>query len=180
MTVLMAKKGTGRPRGRYIRGNVDERIAITTLGSETAAIAVFDDSVKERSLISSLVVSVAMRDYTPAAGVGPIMVGISHSDYTAAEIEAFIEQSGSWNEGDKVAQEVAKRQIRMLGQFETAGLDATQEAALNDGMKFKTKLNWILNAGQTLNLWAYNSGSAAVSTTVPDIEMEGHANLWAL
>ncbi len=181
---LMARKAKGsyrrRMRGRYIKGNVNELLAIGALASEDVVLAAFDETVNERSYIGSIRATYAMRDYTVEAGVGPIMVGVSHGDYTAAEIEEWIENSGSWNEGDLVqSKEVGKRLIRKVGTFDTRAMAATEESVLNDGKPIYTKLGWILNQGVTLNLWAYNHGSAAVSTTVPDINCEGHVNLWA-
>ncbi len=165
--------------GRYIRGNVNELLAIGALASEDAVLALFDEAVNERTFVSTIVATYSMRDLTVEAGVGPIMVGVAHGDYTAAEIEEWIENTGSWNEGDLVQQrEVGNRLIRKVGTFDTRAMSATQETVLNDGKPIRTKLGWILNQGQTLALWAYNQGSAPVSTTTPDINCEGHANLW--
>ncbi len=105
------------------------------------------------------------------------MVGIAHSDYSDAEIQAVIDQTLSWNEGDKVGQEVAKRLVRRIGQFGQPG-DSLAPVVLNDGKEIKTKLNWILLQGQTLKLWAYNLGTGAVATTTPIVTAQGHANLW--
>ncbi len=174
----MAKNRKARRKmGRYIRGNVDEETGLGTLAARTLISQDFDEAVSERTLISSLVAAYTLSDLTVATNVGPIMVGIAHSDYLAAEIEAFIEATDSWAEPDLVAQEVAKRKIRVIGIFD-AGDPALSGHALNDGKPIKTKLNWILGTGQTLQLWAYNLGSAAVGTSVPEVHCQGHANLW--
>ncbi len=167
--------------GKYIRGNVDELQALGTLGPLVVISSAFDEQVVDRTLCSSLVATWSLADMTQKLNVGPIMVGIAHSDYTSAEIEAFIENTGSWNEGDKVqSKEVGRRQIRVIGTFPSpsepgAGLGV---ATLNEGRPIKTKLNWILVEGRTLRVWAYNLGSAALDTTDPKVRVQGHANLW--
>ncbi len=162
--------------GRYIRGTIDEDHGYTALASKDVALTVFDETVNERTLVSSIVATYSNKGLTPEAGVGPIMVGICHSDYTAAEVEAFIETTGSWDEGDLVQQEVAARKIRRIGVFEEDS--ALETETLNDGKPIKTKLNWILNQGQTLSLWTYNMGTAPVSTTAPVANAQGHVNLF--
>ncbi len=178
--IAMAKGRKRRSMGRYIRGNVDESLTLTTLQPRDVASIDFDETVNERTLVSSLVAAYSLDDLTEGAGIGPIMVGVAHNDYTTAEVEEFIENTGSWDEGDLVSQEVGKRKIRVIGIFETAASVATGlgAATLNDGKAIKTKLNWILNQGQTLRLWAYNLGTAAVATTVPEISCQGHVNLF--
>ncbi len=163
--------------GKYIRGSVDETLAITTLAARTLVSSPFDESVNERTRVSAIVATYSMRGLTPAGDVGPIMVGIAHSDYTAPEIEEVIENTGSWNEGAKIEQERAKRLVRIIGVFDNPE-DALKATVLNDGRPIKTKLNWILLQSQSLKLWAYNLGESAVATTVPDIDCQGHVNLW--
>ncbi len=164
--------------GRYIRGNVDENLGLGTLGAGTAVSVSFDETVNERTLVSSLVASWSLSNWTPINDVGPIVVGVAHSDYTDAEIQAYLDNTGSWNEGDKIQQrEVGRRLIRRVGQFEIPD-DAQSAVVLNDGKPIKTKLNWILLQGQTLRYWAMNQGTAAIATTNPDVRLQGHANLW--
>ncbi len=163
--------------GKYLKGSVDEDLDLGTLATKDAILVAFDSTVNERTLVSSVVASYTMSNWTPIASAGPILVGIAHGDYTAAEIEAWVETTGSWNETDLVQQEVANRKIRKIGVFDTPA-SAAASAVLNDGRPVKTKLNWILTQGQTLSLWAYNLGTAAVATTDPRIHAEGHANLW--
>ncbi len=163
-----------RKMGKYIRGNVEESLPLTTLASRTLAQVAFDETVNERTLVSSLVAVWSIEDFTEGNDIGPIMVGIAHGDYSGAEIEAWIENTASWNEGDLVQREVANRKCRRVGVFDS---DRTGDV-LNNGRAIKTKLNWILNQGQTLRLWGYNLGLAAVATTVPNVSVDGHVNLW--
>ncbi len=149
-----------------------------TLAARTLVSAPISDTVQERTLVSSVVTAWAISDFTSAAGTGPFAVGVAHSDYTDAEIEAVLENTGSWDEGDLVQQEVAKRKVRRIGVINTPDGAATKSFVLNDGDPIKTKLNWILTQGQTLRIWVYNLGDAAIATTDPDITVSGHANLW--
>ncbi len=162
---------------KYLRGNVDETITLATLASKVVAGLNFDETVNERTWASSIRGTWSLDQLTPATDVGPIMVGVAHSDYSAAEIEAFIENAGSWNEGDQVAQEVGKRKIRIVGIHQIAD-SASDADVLNDGKAITTKLGWILLQGQTLKQWAYNLGDAPVATTVPNSRVNGYVNLW--
>ncbi len=179
----MAKNKFGRAKHTtrmtgYLKGNVDERLTFGGLAARTLIATAFDEVVIEKTLISSIKATYTMDKFTPVIDAGPIWVGIAHSDYTASEIEEVIENSGSWNQGDLVqSKEVAKRLVRKIGVFDTPA-DATQAYTLNDGIPIKTKLNWVLTTGKTLQIWVYNAGQAAVATTVPNVVALGHANLF--
>ncbi len=176
--LAMARRPKRRRRmGRYIRGNVDEELALTALATKDVVGSVFDETVNERTWVSSVKATWSMANFTPIANAGPIIVGVAHGDYTDAEIEEWLESTGQWNEGNLVAQEISKRKIRQVGSFETPD-DAADIVVLNDGKPINTKCGWILLQGQTLRLWAYNSGSANVATTAPAVTINGHANLW--
>ncbi len=174
--LVMARKPRRKFR-RYLRGTIDDQLAIGTLSTKDAAIAAMSGVVNERTYVSSVKATWALTDWTQTAADGPITVGVSHSDYTAAEIEEWIENSGGWNEGDLVAQEIAKRKIRLVGTFMTANSDLIGTALLADGRQITTKCGWILNQGQTLNVWAYNNGESAPATG-SIVRVNGHANLW--
>ncbi len=186
--VLMARKARGsyrarsRRRGRmsrYLKGNVNETLTLTTLAALTLVSVPMDETVNERTYVSSILATWIMTKFTPGADDGPIMVGLAHSDYSDTEIEEYIETVGSWNEGDVVqTREVAKRMIRKVGVFRWRATDVNDFAILGTGRPIKTKLGWILNQGQTLKIWAYNMGSSALATTAPVVFTEGHANLW--
>ncbi len=164
--------------GKYIRGNVDEQLSLGTLASNAAVNAQFDDVVFDRTLISSLVGSWSLANKTVSDGQGPLIFGVMHSDYSTAELEEWIETTSSWNEGDLVQREVAGRKIRQIGVFGEAEGASVGVIDFNNGRPVKTKLNWILLEGQTLDLWVYNTGGNALATTVPVVRVNGHANLW--
>ncbi len=179
--LIMAKRRRRRRRsmGRYIRGTVDEELDLGTLAARTAISAIFDNVVNERTLVSSLVATWSLADWTVATGDGPVLVGVAHSDYTSAEIEEYLEQTQSWNEGNMIAQEINTRKIRRVGQFESPiGGVAADSVVLNDGRAIKVKLNWIILQGQSLQVWAYNMGGSAFATTNPTLRVAGHANLF--
>ncbi len=174
----MARKRNQRSMGRYLKGNVDEELAATALAPKDVVGAVFDEVVNERTRITSIDATYSLANFTPIANAGPLIVGVAHSDYSDAEIEEWIESTGQWNEGDLVAsREIGKRLIRQIGAFATPD-DAADIVTLNDGKAIKTRLNWILLQGQTLRLWVYNSGSAAVATTAPSVTVNGKVNLF--
>ncbi len=162
--------------GKYIRGNIDENLQLGTLAGKTLISDTWDETVVERTLVSSIISTWALGGMV--AGQGPILFGVAHSDYSDAEIEAVIENAGSWNEGDKTSQEVSKRQVRIIGTFVGELDSGTVDTRFNDGVPVKTKLNWILTTGDTLKMWAYNLSGAALSTADPNVTANGHANLW--
>ncbi len=176
--IALAKRPKGRRRmGRYVRGTIDVTIDLGTLAAKTGILQALSN-VNERTLISSMINYWGLSDFTDAVGDGPIMVGYAHGDYSLTEVEEYLEQADSWNEGNKIAQEIGKRQIRRVGVFKSSVADSQGSAVLNDGKPIRTKLNWILNQGQTINVWAYNMGDSALATTDPDLVVSGHANLW--
>ncbi len=176
LIALAKRKGGGRRRRRYLKGNLHEGLALATLAGQTLVSDVWDETVVERTLISSIVATWTIKDLTGVAGDGPIVVGVAHSDYSDAEIEQVIENTGSWDEGDLVQQEVAKRKVRTIGIFSEFSGDVNT-FTLNDGLPIKTKLNWMLTTGDTLKMWAFNQGSGAL-TTGANMSCIGHANLW--
>jgi len=114
---------------------------------------------------------------TVGDNIGPIMCGIAHSDYSDAEIEAWIESSTkSWNRGALAEQEIDNRLIRRVGIF--TPIVSLGAEVLNDGKPIKTKLNWPLMSGQGLKVWAYNMGSSPLATTDPNFHVQGHVNLF--
>ncbi len=156
--------------GRYLKGRVDEEVPLGALATKTAVVASFDEVVDSRTRLSSIVAKWALEGLT--AGEGPIEVGVAHGDYTLAEIEEYLENTGSWNESDLISsREIAKRLIRSVG------ILSHREDVLNEGRVVKTKLNWLLNEGVTLDLWAYNI-STGILTTGGVVHCVGHANLW--
>ncbi len=174
---VMARKPTKRKFRRYLKGKVNMSFNLTALAAKDAVSQAIADTVSERTWVSSIKAVFSLSEFTPGNDIGPVLIGVAHSDYTAAEIEQWIENSGSWTEGNKVEQEIARRYIRQIGVFETPD-DAADSVSLNDGRMLRVKCGWILNSGQTCSIWAYNQGSSAIATTVPQLNIDGHCNLW--
>lgn len=154
----MAKHSKRRYTRKLIKGVVDEALTVGALAATTLVGGAYDDSVTERTFLISHEAVWFLREST--ALEGGLLVGIAHSDYSDAEVEAFIENTGSWDEGDLIGQEVGKRKIRIVGQF---GAFA-QDMSLNEGVPIKTICKFILNAGDSLRLWAYNLSGATLTT----------------
>ncbi len=93
------------------------------------------------------------------AGDGPLILGISHGDYTITQIKEFIEATGSIDLGDKQQQEKANRLIRIVGT-----VSSVSDSTLNDGRPIKTKLNWKMTQGKALSFFVYNDGAGALTT----------------
>ncbi len=175
----MPNKSVGnRGRRKYLKGILTEDMQLGTLASKALVAQISSDTVVESTWLSSVKCTWAISDLTPADGAGPIMVGVAHSDYSATEIEEFIENANSWNEGDLVAQEIAKRKIRIVGILVPEVAGAVGDGRLNDGKPITTKCGWILTTGNGVDIWAYNMGDVALGTTDPQVSVNGHANLW--
>ncbi len=178
LAVMAKAKGKRRKFRRYMRGAIDFALTLGTLGASTLISGTLGDAVTEKAWLSSIKCRWSLGNLTPSSGDGPIMVGVAHSDYTDAEMEEWIENTGSWEETDKIQQrEVGRRLIRMVGTFDVRTV-ATEVVVLNDGKFIHTKCGWSLGTGQTIKIWAYNVGTNALETTSPLVSAFGHANLW--
>lgn len=178
LAILMAKvrRRRGRSMAKYVKGQVEETLSLGTLAANTVVSDIFDETLIEAGIITSLVGTWDMDEWTETVGAGPIQVGLAHSDYTDAEILEWVTNTQSWDFADMIQQEVAKRRIRWVGTF--AVPTALAVSTLNDGLPIKTKLNWRMRTGQSLRLWAFNQGSAAIATTVPLVHLIGHVNIF--
>ncbi len=175
----MARRGRRRRRYRaYIAGKLDHKLQLGTLGAQVVVGSLIGSTVVDTTWVSSVKATYTMNDFTAATDDGPILVGWAHSDYTDAEIEAWIESTSSWDIGNKIAQEVSNRKCKQVGTFFRSPSSATEWIALNEGRMTTTKLGWMLSPSQTLRFWAYNTGSSALATTDPEVRVQGHANLW--
>ncbi len=177
--ILMAKKPSKRRRMTgYFAGNIDMDMPLGTLAAQTVLLQGVGDVVAEKTFVSSIHNTYTLQGMSPGDNIGPLMVGVAHSDYSTGEVEAWIELSTGWSQADLVSRETANRLIRKIGVFESP-LNSGVSSSLNDGRAIKTKLNWTLISGQSLNFFVYNLGTAALGTTDPDVHIEGKANLWA-
>ncbi len=112
------------------------------------------------------------------AGETPIQLYLAHSDYSSAEIEEYVELSGLLGPNNLVEKETSKRLIRELGGFHN--LEVTGETVIiGDGKPLKTRLNWLVADGFTINLFSYNNTGGQL-TTGGVVRVIGHINgFWA-
>ncbi len=158
----VAKNRKPRYKG-YRKLPVTANIALGTLGSEALIGQLNGETFNEERRILSAELTWAIEDL--ASADGPVQVGLAHGDYTDAEIEQCLEAVGAWDEGDKIAQEQAKRLVRIVGMV------SEEETVLNDGLAIKTRLNWRIATSDTLRWWARNRGDAM--TTGAEILISG-------
>ncbi len=173
----MADKKKGRKFRKYIRGPILIDLNLATLAAVTLLGVNVTDSVQEKAWLSSVVLRWDLEGMLASADSGPVLCGIAHSDYSDAEIEAWVEQATGWAEGDLVSREIGSRKIRQVGTFLVPSATAGNIQVLNDGKPVRTKCGWMLMTGQTVRVWAYNLGQAAL-TGSPALHSVGHANIW--
>ncbi len=160
---FMARKRSGvRP------AHISESLPLLTLANLDVLGEVLPDTVDKPTFILSIDATWSLNGLT--GGEGPILVGWAHADYSDAEVEEWIENQGAWGTSDLVQQEVAKRKIRTAGEFSGVAGDEV----LNDGKFIRTRMKFMLNAGQTMRFWAYNRSGAAL-TTGASLLVEGTA-----
>ncbi len=180
LVILMASRR--RKYRRYIRGAIDHKLQLGTLQAQTVISSNVAGTVIDTTFVSSVAANWTLDEFSPGQNKGPVQVGLAHSDYSAAEIEEWIENiSGSWDPGDLPAQEIARRKIKIVGTFgalSTGGTASQNKYVLNEGRLVRTKLKWMLNEGDTVKVWAYNTGSGALATTDPQVRVQGAAHLW--
>ncbi len=162
---------------KYVKGAIDTDLSLTTLAAKTPVSETTNQTVVDTARVSTIEAVYTLADFTPGANIGPIAFGVMHSDYTDAELEAWLESSGSWDLGNMVERENRSRRIRQIGVFNSPTL-ASDSSRHNDGRMTKTKLNWVLTEGDGLSFWCYNLGNQPVATTVPNFNVLGHANIW--
>ncbi len=176
--VGMAKRRRRKRYRRYIKGRIDFELALLTLAGNDVLSAAETNVLTETAYLSSIKASWSIQDMVASTAQGPLWVGLAHSDYTAAEIEEWIEEGASWSEGDMIAtREINKRLIRQVGTFMNLAAGTANVNALNEGRPITTKCGWVLTTGQTVQFWVYNSGTGTL-TTGATVHVNGHANLW--
>jgi len=163
----MARSRKGRRRRtRLIKGTVDVQSTLSTLANNTGILAP-SDVVTDRSFVLSCEATYAL--FAATVGEGPLEIYLAHSDYTLAEIEAFIESATAWSDADEISKEISRRKIRKVGTFSGNFADEV----INNGMPVKTKLGFIISEGQGLNLVIYNNSGGALAGGAA-VNWQGH------
>ncbi len=145
-------------------------LAAGALAANDAVVGAVMNAAVDKNRITSIDWSWAIDDMT--AGEGPVMVGVAHSDYTASEVEEAIEAGGAYDIGDKVAGEQANRLVRIIGTL------SAEEPRLNDGRPIKTRFNWLIGIGKTLNVFIWNADGSGPLTTGSTLEVAGNTNVF--
>ncbi len=171
----MAKKGR-RTRRKFSlrRVRVAASVAIGALATLDVNTGLLTSAAADKLRFISLNASYAWSDFGALAD-DTLEFGVAHSDYSAAEVEESLEAAGSIDLGDKVAQERANRLVRRIGIITSTSAGTLAGRNFNDGVPVKTRLNWLMSAGDTLNIW-FRNGSGTVYTTGSAITCIG--DLW--
>ncbi len=169
----MAKKRSRRFNLRKVR--INSSLSIGALASADVVAAAVTNATSNTLRFMSLIASYSISNL--AATIDDAFTfGCAHSDYSAAEIEECLEAGGSMDIGDKIAREQADRLVREIGTISgSAGTPVAGGVQFNDGRPVKTRLNWLMAIGDTLQLWVRN-GSGTVYTTGNNLTISG--NLW--
>ncbi len=145
-------------RSGFRRLPFQHNMVLLTPATGTVVKGDFAQTVDDKMWFISAELVWGLQALTP--GEGPITVGLAHGDYSATEIEEFIEASASWDAGDKVSQEQRRRKIRIVGMFSGEVADEV----LNNGNPIKTYLGMSIEEGETVATWAYNQSGGTLTT----------------
>ncbi len=158
------KRPTRRRRFNLRRVRAQANFGVGALAAADVVVGVITAATTGSLRVMSLKMSWTLVNLGAAID-GGFEFGVSHSDYTAAEIEECLESQASMDLGDKIAQEQGNRLVRSIGVISPKGTAiAGGEVAYKDGQPITTKLNWHLSIGDTLNMWVRNS-SVTIYTT---------------
>ncbi len=148
-------------------------LAVTALASLDVVKAAGTSALANTLRIMSLDMSWGIVDLGAAIDDG-FQFGVAHSDYTAAEIEEALEATASMDVGNKVEQERANRLVRSIGMINGQGLIGSG-LIFNDGKPVKTRLNWLLSIGDTLDVWVRNASGVVYTAGA---QLVGNGHLW--
>ncbi len=164
--VMLAKhpKRRGRYNLRLIR--LTGARALSTLASQTGIATALTGAATDTYRVVSMHNSWSVDGLT--AGEGPLTVGYAYSDYTVAEIKEFLDSQAALNIGSKIEQEQSRRLIRVVGTFSG---EANQ--SLFDGKPIRTKLNWKIAIGDTVQMFVFNEDASSALTTGASVHCIG-------
>lgn len=160
LCVLLANKRPQRRRALIV-GSINFTLALSTLADQTLISGTVGANPGTETFLLSTKCTWSLDN--GVKGEGPIIVGVAHEDYTDAEIEAWIENTGSWTPFNLVQREIAKRKIRMVGSFANDGGTTLSTERLNDGLPIKTICRWSNGDTQSLKIWAFNKAGGSLT-----------------
>lgn len=159
----MARRKSSRRRSFNLRKvRVNGATAIGALASLDVATGAFVPVSSTPYRAMSIEISWAVSNLGAGIDDGQEF-GVSHSDYSAAEVEECLESTASIDVGDKIAIERGNRLVRSIGVM-TGSAANDFGISFNDGVPKKTKLNWYIGSDDAINVWVRN-GSGTVYTT---------------
>ncbi len=161
----MAKARKSRRKFNLRKAKIAASMAIGALASLDVIAAAGTSPTTNTLRVMSVDCAYAISDLGAQIDDG-FQFGWAHSDYTATEIEECLEATASMGVGNKVEQEKANRLVREIGLMSPQGLVASGGGGFNfaDGRRVKTRLNWLLAIGDTLNLWVRNASGVVYTT----------------
>ncbi len=163
MLALLAKHGRRRRKRASANFVALPFRTLITLGTLAAGAVLNTGTLSGNFTEDFRVISVdatwSIADFTPATGDGPVSVGFAHNDYNATEIAEALSVN-LLGPSNKIEQERASRLVRDIGSFD----NESSGSVLADGQPIRTKLNWLINDGFELDVYAFNEGADALGT----------------
>ncbi len=161
-TVLMVmaakRKGYSRRRGaRLVVLKFDVQISMGTLADNAALLTSIISSFTTAFWCSSADVYWSVDGHTTPEG--PLVVGLCHGAYTAAQVVEALDASPTGPD-DVIAIEQGRRMVRRSGQF-AGNLDPE---VLNDGKAIRTKCRWTTGIAEDFELFVVNRHGAPLTT----------------
>ncbi len=157
-TKCMARKRTQKRSRYFVALPFRTQITLATLNSGIVlATGTLSGNFTEDFQVVSVDSKWTLGGYT--AGNGPISVGYAHNDYSVTEIKEALEVN-LLGPANKIEQERARRLVRDVGMFD----QIAPGSFLNNGVSFRTKLNWLISDGFELDVYAFNEGPVALDT----------------
>ncbi len=166
----MAKKRSRRFNLRRVR--INAKVAAGALATLDVAIGDITDAATDPYRLMSLKAAYSWVDIAAVIDDG-FDFGVSHGDYTAAEVEECLEAAAAIDRGDKISLEQSNRLVRQIGSIAGSNINvASSSQTFRTGMMVKTKLNWYMATGDKLKGWIRNQ-SGVVWTTGSSLGVAG-------
>ncbi len=149
---------------------VDVNIALSAgIAAKDLVAALISETADDNFIMTSLeaTYTLTIEQAAEPNSIEAISFGIAKDDYSAAEVETWVENSTGFKRADLISQEISKRMVKNIATFAPRAVNAGQQIVVqvNDGMPIKTRLNWRILSGHTLLVWIYNGGDVAIVAT---------------
>ncbi len=161
----LAKRRRSRSRG-FVAIPFSGSFVLSTLGSDAVVIGdLFGGNLTEDFYAISMDIDAEILNITAGEG-NPSMLGIAHSDYTAAEIAENLNVT-LLGPGTKIEQERSRRLVRKGATFH--GNELNTHTSMKASGKFgpgpqRMKIKFVIQNGKTLDVFVYNKSGAVYTT----------------